>query len=122
MDLETTSVAAIRREEFEILSEYRRIFDQMTLSQALQLRTLFEVSLDFINSKLQRDVFNDETQASSDTSDELLTAKEAAEILNVSEDWMYQHASKLPFTKRLSRKALRFSKRGLIRYRDASRI
>lgn len=52
---------------------------------------------------------------------ELLTADQAAALLSVSADWMYRHACGLPFTKRLSRKALRFSKAGLFRWRDARR-
>jgi len=51
--------------------------------------------------------------------DELLTTADAARLLNVSEDWMYRRASRLPFARRLSRKALRFSKAGLLRWRAA---
>jgi len=36
--------------------------------------------------------------------EELLTAEQAAALLSVIVDWMYRHASGLPFTKRLSRK------------------
>ena len=45
--------------------------------------------------------------------DSLLTVAEAAEILEVTPQWMYRHADRLPFTRRLSRKALRFSQAGL---------
>ena len=51
--------------------------------------------------------------------DELLTTADAAKLLNVSEDWIYRRANRLPFTRRLSRKALRFSKAGLLRWRAA---
>jgi predicted DNA-binding transcriptional regulator AlpA len=47
--------------------------------------------------------------------DRLLTAKEAANTLACSIDWLYRHAAKLPFTVRLGR-ALRFSAEGLDRY------
>jgi len=53
--------------------------------------------------------------------EELLTAEQAAALLSVSVDWMYRHASGLPFTKRLSRKALRFSRAGLMRWRAGRR-
>jgi hypothetical protein len=53
--------------------------------------------------------------------EELLTAEQAAALLSVSIDWMYRHASGLPFTKRLSRKALRFSRAGLMRWRAGRR-
>lgn len=61
------------------------------------------------------------TQATAQPEEELLTAEQAAALLNVSVDWMYRHASGLPFTKRLSRKALRFSKSGLLRWRAGRR-
>jgi predicted DNA-binding transcriptional regulator AlpA len=53
--------------------------------------------------------------------EELLTAEQAAALLSVSVDWMYRHASGLPFTKRLSRKALRFSRAGLLKWRAGRR-
>ncbi len=51
--------------------------------------------------------------------DELLTVADAAKLLNVSDDWVYRRAGRLPFTRRLSRKALRFSKAGLLKWRAA---
>ena len=51
--------------------------------------------------------------------DELLMTADAAKLLNVSEDWVYRRASRLPFTRRLSRKTLRFSRAGLLRWRAA---
>lgn len=51
----------------------------------------------------------------------LLTVQEAASLLGVTPDWLYRHADRLPFTKRLSRKALRFSEGGLRRWIAARR-
>jgi predicted DNA-binding transcriptional regulator AlpA len=53
--------------------------------------------------------------------DHLLNPKEAAARLNVTVKWLYRHAKQLPFTKRLSRKALRFSEQGLQRWLTAKR-
>jgi predicted DNA-binding transcriptional regulator AlpA len=50
--------------------------------------------------------------------DELLTADQAAELLAVKPDWLYRRVKNLPFVRRLSRKALRFSRRGLLAWRD----
>jgi hypothetical protein len=61
------------------------------------------------------------SQPATQKSEELLTAKEAAKLLNVSVHWMYRHASELPFARRLSRKALRFSTAGLLRWRAGRR-
>jgi predicted DNA-binding transcriptional regulator AlpA len=46
----------------------------------------------------------------------LLTPPEAAAMLGVTVPWLYRHAAQLPFARRLSRKALRFSEPGLRRW------
>ena len=48
--------------------------------------------------------------------DRLLDAEAAAEILSVSKDWLYAHAGKLPFTRKLAPKMLRFSNLGIQKY------
>jgi predicted DNA-binding transcriptional regulator AlpA len=48
--------------------------------------------------------------------DRLLNADEAATILGVNRRWLYRNAPRLPFTRHLSRKALRFSEVGLRRW------
>ncbi len=48
--------------------------------------------------------------------DRLLDAKEASKILCVGEDWLYRHASRLPFTRKLGPKMLRFSYQGIQKY------
>ena len=48
--------------------------------------------------------------------DRLLTPGEAAAMLGVTVRWLYRHADQLTFTRRLSRKVLRFSEAGLRRY------
>jgi predicted DNA-binding transcriptional regulator AlpA len=53
--------------------------------------------------------------------DRLLTADEAAPVMGVKPRWLYRHARQLPFARRLSRKALRFSEAGLRRYMAARR-
>ena len=41
--------------------------------------------------------------------DRLLSATQAAEVLQVSERWLYKHADKLPYAVRLSGSVVRFS-------------
>ncbi len=53
--------------------------------------------------------------------DQLLTPEEAASILGVTPRWLYRHAKRLPFTRRISRKALRFSEAGLRRWLAAKK-
>ena len=50
--------------------------------------------------------------------DKLLTVREAAEILGVSEDHLYREASRYPFTVKLSERRLRFSLRGIRKFID----
>lgn len=53
--------------------------------------------------------------------DHLLNPEEAAVRLNVTVKWLYRHAKQLPFARKLSRKALRFSEQGLQRWLTAKR-
>ena len=45
-----------------------------------------------------------------------LTAEQAAALIGVSRRWIYRNAARLPFTRRISRKTLRFSEAGLHRW------
>ena len=53
--------------------------------------------------------------ASSNGSEALLDVREAAARLNLSVDWLYRHAKKLPFTRRVGR-AVRFDPAALARW------
>lgn len=53
--------------------------------------------------------------------DELLTADQAAQRLGVSKRWVYRKADTLPFTRRLDTGTLRFSARGLERWKESRR-
>ena len=48
--------------------------------------------------------------------DRLLDAQEASKLLCVSSDWLYRHGKKLPFTRKLGPKMLRFSSQGIQKY------
>ncbi len=48
--------------------------------------------------------------------DRLLDAEEASKILSVSPDWLYRHGSRLPFTRKLAPRVLRFSYQGIQKY------
>jgi predicted DNA-binding transcriptional regulator AlpA len=53
--------------------------------------------------------------------DRLITIEEAAKLLSVSEDWLYRHGKKLPFTRKIHHKMLRFSYQGLQKYISQTR-
>jgi nucleotidyltransferase/DNA polymerase involved in DNA repair len=58
---------------------------------------------------------DDDERTTTAEPDRLLTADDAAAILGVTTKWLYRH-KKLPFVRRLSRKALRVSESGLHRW------
>jgi predicted DNA-binding transcriptional regulator AlpA len=66
-----------------------------------------------------REIVREEIQAArapEHDTDRLLSADEAATLLAVSPDWLYRHAKKLPFTRKLGPKMLRFSSHGIHKY------
>jgi len=69
-----------------------------------------------------RELIRDEIQAASTTqheTDRLLTAEDAAEMLSMSTDWLYRNAKKLPFTRKLGHKMLRFSQQGIVKWLES---
>ncbi len=54
--------------------------------------------------------------------DRLLDAQEAARLLSVTTDWLYRNARKLPFSRKLGRKMLRFSSQAIQRYLATRKI
>lgn len=65
---------------------------------------------------LQLSALPDRRNEPESTPDRLLTPTETAAALGETVRWLYRHAGELPFTRRLSRKALRFSEAGLRAY------
>jgi len=61
-------------------------------------------------------------QTGQQAGDRLLDAEEAAEILAVSPDWLYRRAARLPFTRKLAPRVLRFSYLGIQKYLAAKKI
>ena len=54
--------------------------------------------------------------------DNLLDAEKASKILSVSPDWLYRNASKLPFTRKLGPKMLRFSYQGIQKWLTSRKL
>ena len=78
---------------------------------------------DFFRQELKellREVLREElaanTNGNGSEKDVLLTAEEAAKLIGVNRRWLYRHANKLPFTRRISRKNLCVSEAGLRRW------
>ncbi len=76
---------------------------------------------DYSFESLLRRIVREEIQAASNGNghhdgDRLLDAEEASKILSVSPDWLYRHANRLPFTRKLGPRMLRFSYQGIQKY------
>lgn len=54
--------------------------------------------------------------------DLLLTAHEASQILSVSPDWLYHNGRKLPFSRKLGPKMLRFPRLGIKKWVATKKI
>ena len=53
--------------------------------------------------------------------DRLLTPEETAALLGVTVRWLYRHSGEFTFTRKLSRKALRFQESGVRRFIEKGR-
>jgi predicted DNA-binding transcriptional regulator AlpA len=72
-----------------------------------------------------REIVREEIQAARaphQDPDRLLSAEEAAKMLSMSTDWLYRHAKRLPFTRKLGPKMLRFSYLGIQKYLSTRRL
>ncbi len=76
----------------------------------------FEVMLDSIRLVVREEIAAANCNCHQTQPDRLLTPQEAATILGQSVPWLYRHAAKFPFTRRISRRNLRFSEAGLRRW------
>ena len=54
--------------------------------------------------------------------DRLLDAEEASKLLSVSPDWLYRNTKKLPFTRKLGPKMLRFSHQGMQKWLTTRKV
>jgi hypothetical protein len=73
----------------------------------------FDMMLDSIRLIVREEIAAATGNGRHDEPDQLLTPQEAAAILGQRVRWLYRHAGKLPFTRRISRKNLKFCERGL---------
>ena len=95
------------------------------MSDASKSPSLFSDPLRSELKEIVREVFREETKSrfgNNAIEERLLDTKEAAEILAVSESYLEHNAHRLPFTRKLGRKLLRFSYVGMLRYIEAKKF
>ena len=63
-----------------------------------------------------REVDTDATEPNGTEPDQLVDIDKAAELMSVAKRWLYDNHHRLPFTRRIGSRQLRFSLHGLQRY------
>ncbi len=84
-----------------------RTISDNTLSVTLTVRQLKQIMADALATT---------TKQNENGEERLLDANEAAAVLGLSPDWLYRDAKKLPFTRKLGPKMLRFSHQGILKW------
>jgi hypothetical protein len=99
----------------EIISDPKRAGDVQKDAIPLLMAQLVAVQSALL-ARFLTDPHSQSAQVPNNEKDILLTADQAAPLLNVTPNWLYRHARQLPFSRRLSRKVLRFSEAGIRRW------
>lgn len=84
------------------------------MSETAKIAVLTESELEDLITRAVAEALK--VQSNGHEEDRLMDAEEAAKLLSVSQDWLYHHGKKLPFTRKLGPKMLRFSSQGIQRY------
>ena len=79
-------------------------------------RLLVTLSVNELRAIVREEIQAAHGQNGKRNGDSLLDAEEAAITLAVSPDWLYRNAKRLPFTRKLGPKMLRFSYQGIQKY------
>ncbi len=89
------------------------LLDVQPVSVLLGLRRQLRYLDADLDAAISRRTVQDGQERRKAQPDRLLTAKEAAEIAGVKPSWFIRHGHKLPFTRKLSHKVVRYSEAGL---------
>lgn len=74
---------------------------------------LVELSALQAHAALRLREHDENRQSVAEQAERLLSVKETATMFGMSEDWLYRHHVKLPFTRPLGKRTLRFSEAGI---------
>jgi len=79
-------------------------------------KILGDAFLEGIRQVIREEIRAAQRQNGHGDEDRLLDVDEASKVLCVDEGWLYRHHKKLPFTRKLGPKMLRFSYQGIQKY------
>lgn len=99
----------------ELVADPRRAFELSAAEAAALLIELASLQA-VVAARLSTNTAARPVSISDSDSDRLLTAEEVAERFQRSVDWVYRQAKHWPFTRRLTRRTVRFSEAGLHRF------
>jgi predicted DNA-binding transcriptional regulator AlpA len=80
----------------------------------------FDLLLDQIRAVVREEIKS--ANGAAGQTDKLLNPEEAAKLLSVSEDWLYHQAKKLPFSRKLGPRLLRFSEKGMLKWMESKKF
>ena len=95
------------------------------MGDASKCPSLFSDALRSELKEIVREVFREEMKnrgGNNGVEERLLDTKEVAQILGVSESYLEHNAHRLPFTRRLGPKLLRFSYIAMLKFIDAKKL
>ena len=83
-------------------------------------KTPFDLLLDQIRTVVREEIKSANSVGAKN--DRLLDPEEAAKLLSVSEDWLHHNAKRLPFTRKLGPRLLRFSYQAMIKWMESKKF
>jgi len=89
------------------------------MSESAKTPNPFDLLVEQIRTVVREEIKN--ANGASKT-DRLLDPEEAAKLLSVSEDWLYHQAKRLPFTRKLGPRLLRFSYQGILKWMESKKF
>jgi predicted DNA-binding transcriptional regulator AlpA len=82
----------------------------------------FDLLVEQIRAVVREEIKSAKCSSAASKNDRLLDPEEAAKVLSVSEDWLYHNAKRLPFTRKLGPRLLRFSYQGMIKWMESKKF
>jgi len=100
----------------ELLTDLeRRAAEAERIAATAPVATLYRALADELRA------VQDVPAATGDAPERLLDVRAAAKLLDVRPRWLYDHAARLPFARKLGGRTLRFSESGLRRWLERRR-
>jgi len=84
--------------------------------------TLFSEAIREELQEIVKQAVSEAMKSTKNVEERLLDAEEAARVLSATKEWLYQNRRRLPFTRKLGHKLLRFSYAGMLRWIESKKF